>query len=155
MTARAYALSLHSGDAGARSSTYMNPKLNYTLEMGSSSSNVPCGLPNATYCLNQVNATIRLTSQRIDSHADLGINAAPADRVAFQHRAACSVVNDDWFTARGTKYMGYWLGPVGNVTADRATLNYALGLWNSTGGYQIRFVPLPLVSCQCMLKSLG
>jgi len=93
VNARAYALSLHSGDAGARSSIYMNPKLNYTLETGS---HVPCGLPNATYCLNQINATIRLTSQRIDSHADLGINAAPADRVAFQHRATCSVVDDRW-----------------------------------------------------------
>ncbi|KAH7018083.1 uncharacterized protein B0I36DRAFT_435468 [Microdochium trichocladiopsis] len=135
INARAYALSVRTNSArnGPQRSIFMNPKLDYTFE-----TEVPCGLPNATYCLNTVNATISLTSAKINSHADLGINAPPSDRVSFQHKAVCSVIDDGYFQTNKSGYIHYYLGPVGNFSSKGPTFRYPLGHWNSSVGYQMK-----------------
>ncbi|KAJ1324032.1 hypothetical protein MN608_10091 [Microdochium nivale] len=134
VAARAYALSMQSDTtrAGRSRSVYINPKLSYTLE-----TNLPCALPDSSYCFNNDNSTIRLTSAKLDSHNDLGINAPPADRVLFQHKAECSIMNNQPFLAEDDSFRYYSMGPVGSPNDTGATYIYSKGNWTSYVGYQL------------------
>ncbi|KAH7026624.1 uncharacterized protein B0I36DRAFT_415231 [Microdochium trichocladiopsis] len=131
--ARAYALSMRDATRTAPlKSIFMKPKLEYKLE-----TNVPCALPNSTYCLNESNATISLTSERLDSHLHLGINAPPSDRIALQHKATCSVVENEYFVTASERYISFRLGPTGLPNSTAPTYRFPIGHWNQTMGYQI------------------
>ncbi|KXJ86390.1 hypothetical protein Micbo1qcDRAFT_236925 [Microdochium bolleyi] len=134
VAARAYALSMQSESVRTERSrsAYMNPKLGYTLEK-----NVPCALPNNSFCYNNDNATISLTTAKLSSHADLGINAPAKDRVFFQHKATCSIANNHAFLSDDSNYYYYNLGPVGRPNETDATYKHRKGVWSKQVGYQL------------------
>lgn len=136
--ARAYALSMRPDmfRNGEPKSSFIKPKLGYTLE-----TNVPCLFPNETYCLvtdRGAVTTISLTSDKLNSHLDLGINAPRQDRVFMQQKATCSLVDPSSVASDDEEYISYDLGAIGNATDDAYTFVYPKGVWNNTVGYQVQ-----------------
>ena len=68
---------------------------------------------NPKLCLDNVD-TIVFDTGPIDTHQDLGINAAPADRLVYRRVNNCTVLN-------GTSYSTGWINQTSGLTAPQPT----------------------------------
>lgn len=64
--------------------------------------NFSCPFPGKDRICTRDNANLRIDSGLIDSHAYLGINAAPKDRFAYRHVVECAALNTTRYTRRST-----------------------------------------------------
>ncbi|KAH6854685.1 hypothetical protein B0I37DRAFT_336727 [Chaetomium sp. MPI-CAGE-AT-0009] len=118
-------------------STFVQATLPYEVN-----ASAPCPIPASERCILGDNKAFSITSDYLDSHEMLGINARFEDRINLQIRATCSPVDVANLArviadSQGTfiEYqIGSVLGGIGNVT-----YRYNVALANNTGlGYTLR-----------------
>ncbi|CAG9971101.1 unnamed protein product [Clonostachys byssicola] len=107
-------------------SPYVTPTLPHN------ESRVDCPFKTQARCI--LGFAMKLESALIDSHSMLGINAPPSDRVQFQSRTTCSVVNTTGLEEVSGNYHRYFLGGV----RSNYTYEYNRGLRRDGIGYTLK-----------------
>ena len=96
------------------------------------SSDKVCPFESSDICISSNSTPIQLDSGLVDSHADLGINAPPKNRVAYQKVTTCSPIHSTRFaqivSANATDEASFWppdtqlqqfyFGPIKEVNAS-------------------------------------
>lgn len=72
--------------------TMKKPHLDFSQETSAES------CPFGTGMCHEQQQSVTFTSQEIDSHHDLGINAPDEHRLVYQHRTTCAVLNSSYVT---------------------------------------------------------
>ncbi|KAF5700350.1 hypothetical protein FMUND_14363 [Fusarium mundagurra] len=120
-------------------SIFIRPTLPYNI-----SSSAPCPIPAHNRCIPGPDQAFSITSDFLDSHEMLGINAKFEDRVSIQLSLTCSPVHTDDLIQETRNedgaFMEFFLGPIFGLTDYTYRYNRAIG--NKTGiGYLIQSYP--------------
>lgn len=113
LRARAYVRDFYYGSQSSASASSLFPQatLNYSY-----SASAPCPFPNTSRCALGENGAFSMTTDFLDSHNALGINAQPDDRIELQISVTCSpLVVDDLLetTERDSQqFVEAFMGPV-------------------------------------------
>jgi hypothetical protein len=101
---------------------YPVPSLKWTSE-----NNVTCPFPKSTACWGGETAAFKMTTEKLDSHIHLGINAPESRRIQYRKETTCSPLVQQRSRLNGTSgvpgmgndgdvLLEYEYGSVGNVT---------------------------------------
>lgn len=139
--ARMYAANFYNRNVTSSStarSIFVRPSLPY-----STSTSAPCPVPASRRCLLGRNAAYSVTTDLLDSHEMLGINASPQDRVSLQFDLTCSpLFTDDLVQPkvyRNATHLVWFLGNTatnGRVISNN-TYTYNLEAARAVDGYLI------------------
>lgn len=115
--------SVKSTSMSSACNTFKAPILNWTISYGDS-------CPFAPQLCHKDSDVIVLDTGLIDSHDHLGINASPKDRLKYQRRTTCAVLDD-------SGHITGWDGVIVNASsprppADTAYANYGPSLYKNT-----------------------
>lgn len=137
---RSYVNSFYANTSTASTarSPFVVSSLPYTTSASES-----CPIPDSKRCRGGIDSAFSMTTDLLDSHTMLGINARAEDRVALRMKATCSPVTPAPYTdtseIEGATFVNFYLGPAVSAGTNY-TYRHKLDTERSGIGYTITCV---------------
>lgn len=138
IAARSYVNSFYANTSSASTaqSLFVKSALPYTT-----SSSAPCPIPDTKRCRGGANSAFSVTTDLLNSHTMLGINAAPEDQVELRMKVTCSPAGVGSFSqvseVNDTAFVDFYLGPL--ITGNNVTYRHKVDTQRSGIGYMITY----------------